>query len=127
MEGYAKVAHLMSKYDEFAVLRRFERLNIQSLLYSQAEIVHLEDSLARLVARDADDPEKEFHAKDWWSLAHGEGETGREQWRLIRKIRKKLDRYSERNHEWRVRRLLLIAMRRRSSPQTSRNIQLGKT
>jgi hypothetical protein len=97
MEGYAKVAHFMSKYDEFAVLRRFERLNLQSLLYSQAEIVHLEDSLARLVVRDADDPEKEFHTKDWWSLAHGKGRVGKEQWKLIRKIRKKLDRYSERH------------------------------
>ena len=112
MEGYAKVAHLMSKYDEFAVLRRFERLNIQNLLYSQAEIVHLEESLARLVKRDAGDPGKDLYAKDWWSLAHGEGKAGKEQWKLIRKIRKRLDRYSERNHDSRAQIISLIAMRR---------------
>ena len=83
MEGYAKVAHLMSKYDELAVLRRFERLNIQNLLYAQAEIVHLEEGLAKLVARDAEDPEKGDYTKDWCSLAHGEGEVGKEQWELI--------------------------------------------
>lgn len=107
MEGYAKVAHLMSKYDEFAVLRRFERLNMQSLLYSQAEIIHLEDSLARLAARDTDDPDRTFYAKDWWSLAHGEGKEGKEQWKLIRELRWKLDRYSE---GFMMRRVMILAL-----------------
>ncbi|KAI1870311.1 uncharacterized protein JN550_005239 [Neoarthrinium moseri] len=96
MEGYAKVAHLMSKYDEFAVLRRFKRLNIQNLLYSQAEIIHLEDSLSRLVKRDAADTEREFYTTDWWTLAHGEGQNGKEQWIMVRKLKKKLNRYNAR-------------------------------
>ncbi|OTA79954.1 hypothetical protein M434DRAFT_86781 [Hypoxylon sp. CO27-5] len=48
MEGYAKVAQLMATYEEFAILRRFKRLNYQNLLYLQAQIIHLEDSLGRL-------------------------------------------------------------------------------
>ncbi|KAH8776511.1 hypothetical protein F5883DRAFT_248746 [Diaporthe sp. PMI_573] len=96
MEGYAKVAHLMAKYDEFAILRRFKALNAQELLYSQAEIIHLEERLQRLVDRDAAHPDRKFYSKDWWSLAHGLDIDSREQWRTIRKIRKKLDKYNER-------------------------------
>ncbi|KAK2607899.1 hypothetical protein N8I77_006542 [Diaporthe amygdali] len=96
MEGYSKVAHLMAKYDEFAILRRFKTLNHQELLYGQAEIVHLEERLHRLVDRDAAHPDRNFYSKDWWTLAHGLDQEGREQWRTIRKLRKKLDKYNER-------------------------------
>ncbi|KAL1850147.1 hypothetical protein Daus18300_013015 [Diaporthe australafricana] len=96
MEGYAKVAHLMAKYNEFAILRRFKTLNNQVLLYSQAEIVHLEERLHRLVDRDAAHPDRNFYSKDWWTLSHGHDEESREQWHAIRKIRKKLDKYNER-------------------------------
>lgn len=95
MEGYAKVAGLMAKYDEFAILRGFKALNAQNLLYAQAEIIHLEDTLKRLVDTDAAHPDREFHSKDWWALAHGEDSDGRAQWRQIRKIRRKLAKYSE--------------------------------
>lgn len=95
MEGYAKVASLMAKYDEFAILRRFKALNTQELLYNQAEIIHLEERLQRLVDRDSAHPDRKFYSKDWWTLAHGTDREGREQWRTIRKIRKKLDKYSK--------------------------------
>lgn len=95
MEGYAKVAHLMAKYDEFAILRRFKALNNQDLLYSQAEIIHLEERLHRLVDRDAAHPDRRFYSKDWWTLSHGQDEESREQWHTIREIRKKLDKYSK--------------------------------
>ncbi|POS69131.1 hypothetical protein DHEL01_v212473 [Diaporthe helianthi] len=96
MEGYAKVASLMAKYDEFAILRRFKRLNAQQLLYNQAEIIHLEERLQRLVHRDSAHPDRTVYSKDWWTLAHGSDRERREQWRTIRKIRKKLDKYNER-------------------------------
>lgn len=95
MEGYAKVAHLMAKYDEFAILRRFKVLNTQELLYNQAEIIHLEERLQRLVDRDAAHRDRKFYSRDWWTLAHGLDRESREQWRTIRKIRKKLDKYSK--------------------------------
>lgn len=99
MEGYAKVAHLMAKYDEFAILRRFKSLNIQGLLYTQAEIIHLEERLQTLVDRDAAHPDRKFYSKDWWTLAHGLDGGSREQWRTIRKIRRKLDKYSKETQE----------------------------
>lgn len=55
MNGYAKVAHLMAKYEEFAILKRFKALNYQSLLYRQAEITCLQEDLEKLAERDATD------------------------------------------------------------------------
>lgn len=95
MDGYAKVANLMSTYDEFAILRGFKALNLQNLLYLQAEIINLEHDLNKLVHIDAAHPDREFYSKDWWSLAHGECKEGQNQWRQICRIRKKLDQYSE--------------------------------
>lgn len=94
-KGYAKVAALMARYDELAILRGFKALNIQNLLYLQAEIIHLEDKLKELVKTDAGHPDREYHSKDWWALAHGEGKGGKAQWKQARKIRKKLAKYSE--------------------------------
>jgi len=48
MEGYAKVAHLMATQEEFAILRRFRELNMQRLLYLQAEIIHLRSEVEQL-------------------------------------------------------------------------------
>ncbi|KAI1143084.1 hypothetical protein F5Y05DRAFT_142310 [Hypoxylon sp. FL0543] len=95
MEGYAKVAQLMGKYEEFAILRRFKRLNYQNLLYLQAQITHLEDSLGTLVARDSIHSKRKEYAEDWWKLAHGKGRAGKAQWRKVRRIRKKLNEYNE--------------------------------
>lgn len=95
MDGYAKVAHLMSKYEEFAILKRFKTLNYQNLLYRQAEITYLQEDLEKLSERDGTDPARQYYTKDWWALAHTETKKeGGEQWRKVQQIRKKLDDYS---------------------------------
>lgn len=95
MDGYPRVAHLMSKYEEFAILKRFKALNYQDLLYRQAEITYLQEDLEKLAERDATDPARQFYTKDWWALAHTESKkAGGEQWRKVQQIRKKLDDYS---------------------------------
>jgi len=95
MEGYAKVAQLMSKYEEFAIFRSFKRLNYQNLLYLQAQITHLEQELGKIVHRDTVNTYRQFYAKDWWSLANGKGKNARDQWRKVLRIRKMLSMYSE--------------------------------
>jgi hypothetical protein len=52
LEGYRKVATLMGTYSEFAILRSFHTLNMQNLLYLQAEITHLEAKMHHQAAED---------------------------------------------------------------------------
>lgn len=97
MKGYSKVANFMCQHDEFAILRGFKRLNIQNLLYLQAEITHLEAELVDLEDRDARCSDREYHTSDWWSLTLGEKEEegDLEQWDKVLKLRDKLNQYSE--------------------------------
>jgi hypothetical protein len=94
MEGYAKLAHLMATKEEFAILRRFRVLNMQSLLYLQADIAHDEAELIELASRDSRNNDGQFQMKDWWSLSQGSEEHGTEQWEKVLEIRDKLEKYS---------------------------------
>ncbi len=94
MEGYAKLAQLMANQDEFAILRRFRVLNMQNLLYLQADLTHDEAELVELANRDARNGDRQFHMKDWWSLSQGGEEDGREQWEKFLEMRDKLEKYS---------------------------------
>ena len=94
MEGYAKVAQMMAAQDEFAILRRFRILNMQNLLYLQAEIIHLESELRDIVNDDARIDGRQDYAHDWWSLAVGEKDGDNEQWEKVLQIREKLESYS---------------------------------
>lgn len=97
INGYAKVAELMARYDELGILRGFKSLNLQHLLYLQAEIIHLRDDLAVRVQKDQACPTREAHSVDWWSLAHGEDDESRKQWELVLGIQEKLETYSKIN------------------------------
>lgn len=97
MEGYAKVAGLMARYDEFGILRGFKALNLQNLLYLQAEIIHLEEELAVRVQKDKPCPGREAHTLDWWSLSHGQDDEARKQWETVLEIQNKLEIYSKIN------------------------------
>ena len=94
MEGYARLAQLMGRQDEYAIFRRFSSLNKQNLLYLQAEITYLEQELESLAKRDASYPHRQYFSKDWWSLSQSEDEEDLEQWHKIFEIREKLNEYS---------------------------------
>lgn len=93
MEGYAKIAQLMGRHDEFAMLRRFGALNMQNLLYMQAELTYLEEDLKNLACHDPQDVDK-FFARDWWSLSQSENDEELTQWQKFLEIRGKLKEYS---------------------------------
>jgi hypothetical protein len=50
MKGYTKIAALMGKYPELGMISQFSSLNIQSLLYRQAELIGLQQDLHELEA-----------------------------------------------------------------------------
>ena len=95
LEGYAKIAAVMSERTEFAILRRFSRLNMQNILYLQAELLDLEAQLGELAKEDFEIPERMQFVSRWDHLAksNGQGEDGK-QWRLMLTIREKLNEYS---------------------------------
>lgn len=95
VQGYEQVAQFMSAHDEFAILRRFRALNMKNLLYLQAEILHLEEDLSELAARDTEFPGRSYHGRDWWSLANGQDEGDREQWAKVVHLRETLSTYNE--------------------------------
>jgi hypothetical protein len=95
MEGYAKVAHLMGTHSEFAIFRLFRNLNMQNLLYLQAEITHLEAELRQIAEDDIKHGGRRHHAHDWWSLSQGDDEGDTDQWETVVELREKLEKYSK--------------------------------
>jgi hypothetical protein len=95
MEGYNKVAALMSTYPEFAILRSFRTLNMQNLLYLQAEITHLEAELRRRTVENIASGKSPDYQHDWWSLAHGHEDGNGMQWDIMLEIGEKLEKYSK--------------------------------
>jgi hypothetical protein len=94
MEGYAKVAELMSRHSELAIFRQFRTLNLQMLLYQQAELTHLETELRTLVDLDIQSGRSIDHHQDWWTLAHDDNANARRHWEMAQQIQRKLEKYS---------------------------------
>lgn len=89
----------MAKHDEFAMFRRFKKLNCLNLLYLQAEIMELEDSLDAPSATDDDSSEaahrKQF-ASDWQYLSQKQANNKHHpQWDKFLHLRERLAEYSE--------------------------------
>lgn len=98
MKGYKKIATLMGNYPELGMVSQFSSLNIQSLLYRQAELISLQQDLQELVDssdRSSDEEKREF-SRDWNALSSANEKDGSdEQWRLVLLIRERLKAYSE--------------------------------
>lgn len=76
-------------HNDFAIFRKFSKLNYQNLLYLQAELTHLEANLKKVADRDGGDPNRELYSKDWWFLAqneaeHDSGSSSPQLWRGLR-------------------------------------------
>jgi hypothetical protein len=95
MEGYAKVALLMGTHREYQIFRRFRDLNLQNLLYLQAEITHLEAELQKIAEENLEHSGRRYFAHDWWSLSQGENDGDSDQWEVVLDIRNKLGQYSK--------------------------------
>lgn len=97
IHGYPSVACMMGRFPDLAAFRRFRTLNAKSLLYRQAELVHLERELHRLELQDHSEhnigptPNSKKYANDWYWLWSEQGS----QWGTVMKIRQLLKEYSK--------------------------------
>ncbi len=97
MEGYAKLAHLMGDGHtdgHFLIFQKFESLSAQNLLYLQAELINLKESLDIIVKNDFEstDPGKRLYTGDWEALSSSNDSS---QWDKWLQIRSKLREYCE--------------------------------
>lgn len=84
----------MGSWPEMAVFRRFGALNVQNLLFLQAELSHhLEYELHRLREEHSrsDDEKRQLSLRCWWDIR---GDEDSEQLDIVMEIREKLSEYS---------------------------------
>ncbi|KAK8072282.1 hypothetical protein PG996_005630 [Apiospora saccharicola] len=97
MKGYAKIASFMGQQPEAAMVRRFADLNLQNILYLQAELVGLEEDLRRI--ETGNNSKEDLHL-DWYTLAHADGTVdggheAKRQWKTFTMLRQRLKEYNE--------------------------------
>lgn len=97
MDGYHKLASLMSDHEELFMLRRFAMSNAKNLLYMQAEILHLEAELHDIALEDHSGCEKHRNYEySVFDLKESFGSRGSDtQWRKILELRERLKEYSK--------------------------------
>ncbi|KIW78473.1 hypothetical protein Z517_08309 [Fonsecaea pedrosoi CBS 271.37] len=97
MRGYDKLAHLMSHYPEYGIVRRFRELNYRNILYLQAELVQLEAELQSATTADAQsqDPLRQHYGNHFPLLSTSLGAGHDVQWTTMLEIRGKLEKYNQ--------------------------------
>lgn len=92
--NYAVLAELMGSNKEIAMFRKFDAMNMLSLLSMQAELIDLERELENEVMNDerSEKPETRIASKYFHQMRRVESDSG--QWEKIVMIRRKLKEYS---------------------------------
>ena len=95
MEGYSKLASWMSEFPEMAIFRSFRALNMQVLLFQQAELVYLGADLQRitLANKNDGDPRKAAYERNMWELNRSAKDGCDSQLQIIKIIQEKLESY----------------------------------
>ena len=106
MGDYSKLAALIGTHHDLALFRGFATLNVQNILYLQAELAHLEGELANIVLDNRSFPTQETASfqVSLFDLKASSGVGDDTQWQKVLEIRAKLKEYSKH---------LLVAMIRR--------------
>lgn len=97
-KGYSKIASFMQEHPEDVIVRRFAALNLQNILYLQAEVINLQRDIEKLEAdnNSSGEEDRPDFAFDWYSLAHMHSTPGAgEQWEKWLQLRKALKEYSQ--------------------------------
>lgn len=96
--GYDHLASFMGFFPEAAIFRRFAVLNAKNILYLQAELLWLEKELEAVAEDDAQssNTKRREYSKEWFLLRQSGNDPhgSSQQWKIFKKIRKTLDKYS---------------------------------
>ena len=102
-EGYDRLGRLMGELPETAIFRRFGGLAAEDLLYRQAELIELENTLREQQKRDKESnhEDRQHYGFNWDLLQYStnpDAEDGNDprQWETILAIREKLESYRKR-------------------------------
>jgi hypothetical protein len=93
MEGYSKLASLMgdARTDgHFLIFQKFESISAQNLLYLQAEIINIKESIDMIAQIDSENPDRKDFAFDWETLSSSTDSVQYEKWL---ELRRKLKEY----------------------------------
>ena len=98
MEGYARIAKFMGRHPESALVSQFSDLNMQNILYLQAEIYGLREDLRQIEEQNSNASSEinRSFSNDWYLLAHTEESDGSDrQWQIMKELRPLLREYSK--------------------------------
>ncbi|KAL3419832.1 hypothetical protein PVAG01_08330 [Phlyctema vagabunda] len=97
IEGYPRLGSYMGMSPENAIIRKFGSLNLENVLYLQAELTHLEIKLREIQARDnrSEDEKISKFSRDWYWLDASADEDECEQFDTVMRIRAKLKEYND--------------------------------
>ena len=99
MQGYEKLAALLSSYHGLQLFRKFEALHAKTLLYQQAELSILETQLGAIMRQDqneanAGEQEKIHFLDSWLALKQSDNPAAdNTQYRKVVEIRDCLKKY----------------------------------
>ena len=96
INGYTSLSSMMSMHPEIAIMQRFGKLNVQNLIYLQAELIQLNiewnDEESESQKRTDD---RRYYGRDWRYLSSHFLIGDNDQWKKWLQIRKKLKEYSK--------------------------------
>ncbi|MCJ1465959.1 hypothetical protein MMC07_004578 [Pseudocyphellaria aurata] len=98
MGGYSKIADFMGQHPESALVLRFSDMNLQNILYLQAEIYGLREDLRKIQVQNQTSSSEDVvnFSLDWYTLAHTQDNDGmNRQWQIFKQLRRVLKEYNE--------------------------------
>lgn len=99
MEGYTKIADFMGQHPESALVLRFSDINLQNILYLQAEIYGLREDLRKIEVQNqaSSSEDRKNFSLDWYTLAHTQDNNDgtNQQWQKVGQLRALLKEYSQ--------------------------------
>ena len=94
-DGYHKLATLMTRDESIAIFRRFDFVNMLSLLSLQAEIQEMQEEFRAQCQRDkiSGDLEKQMYSR-WFQQLREAEKGGSAQYQKLRDLRERVKEYS---------------------------------